>query len=590
MPRNDFESFSILNLLRSPFRKLAELASDDGRIRADRSPGEVVVGVITFPFRFVYAVLVFLVQAWTTSRNGFAFIRGIPALAIFAAAAAIVWAGWVSDWFGRKLVAQASRNYRLHATKDPDNPEYAEMFAEKLVEMRPHEERWKYQLALAREQAGNLDSAKLIMNSLAPVEDQNGNGELDEGEDLNGDGEISPGNVDAQVWLGNYYLTSAETESLPEEERFAKARLHYDLALAADPENLMALLRTSEILRRQDDVVGAMEYLDRLARAQPDRMTLIQVSAIPELIRLHKEQGQENQALGRMKSAVLRLKPIARRFADNFEIWRVLVRSAMLVDDYTEAEELIKLGLQFAKNEETRQKLVKLSSDVYTAKADQYENLDDQEQYRNRLFQLCEAVKTNPFSSPVYERLIEYAVPANDPENKAIWLRDAILGCPNPAVIHVILGMQEIADGNFLQGQKHWRIADQQSQIAQLAVNQLIAVSFRGDTEFFENTGDMITVAIEMFPEQFLLYHTQGRFLCRKGEFEAAVEPLRHAVSNMASFIPARIELVDALRELGREEEAKAAEREMEQVISGLNENQRREIRLYLKQKEAGRL
>ena len=584
MPRNEFESNSLMNWIRSPFRKIAELARDDGKIRTERSPGEMVVGFLTFPFRLLFAIAVFLIQAWTTSRNGFAFIRGIPAITIIAAAAGIVWAGWFSDWLGRKLVSQADRNYRLYVSKDPDNPEYAEMFAEKLVQMKPDEERWKYQLALARARSDDLIGAKNIMDSLAPIEDQNGDGGLDAGEDLDGNGIISLGNPDAHVWLGNYYYSENKTPQLTEAERFARARKHYDLALMSDPNNIAALLQTSAILQRQGDIDGAIEYLRRLADSE--LRNLFQLRAIPTLIALLQEQDKEEEARVRLEKTIFNVERLAYKYADVYDLWLVLVRCAMMLEDYDQAGDIIKDGYQFAKDENTRSRLQRLSASVATAKADQFTNMDDPDQFRERLFALCDAISKNPRSQEVYERLVEYASPANDPENKAIWLRDAILGCPNPAVVHVILGMQEIADGNFLQGQKHWRIANQQFRLASLVVNQMISASFMRGNEVFANTGDMITAAIDLFPEQSLLYYTKGRYLKESGNYEEAMVPLQEAIDKMEVFIPARLDMVETLRELGREEEALDVERKLQKLISELDENDRQDIRTYLNQRE----
>ena len=88
--RKDDDGFSdrnFLSLLMAPFKAVRDGIADafSGSDSSFRGSGSnPVVGFLTLPFRLLWGFAVFMVQAWTTSRNGIAFLRGFPAFAIMA--------------------------------------------------------------------------------------------------------------------------------------------------------------------------------------------------------------------------------------------------------------------------------------------------------------------------------------------------------------------------------------------------------------------------------------------------------------------------------------------------------------------------
>ena len=87
---SEYESRSLIDTLMTPFKSIKDLITgDDEPIRSDdRNP---IVGFITLPFRLMWGFAVFMVQAWTSSRNGIAFLRGLPALSIMAITPFLFW-------------------------------------------------------------------------------------------------------------------------------------------------------------------------------------------------------------------------------------------------------------------------------------------------------------------------------------------------------------------------------------------------------------------------------------------------------------------------------------------------------------------
>ena len=202
---------------------------------------------------------------------------------------------------------------------------------------------------------------------------------------------------------------------------------------------------------------------------------------------------------------------------------------------------------------------------------------------KERLNALCEAIKTNPRSRDAYSRLIDYAAPETLQDEKAIWLRDAILGSPNPAVIHVILGMQEIKGGDFVQGQKHWRIADQQFDLAQFIVNNMIELALAEKPEAFGNLLDMITVAMELFPDQAALFQTRGMYYLDNQQYDKAIEDLEYAVEKMPRLISARTHLKEAYEGNNDQENADRVQNEIDMLVAELDDAQKRIIEQFLK-------
>jgi hypothetical protein len=72
-------------------------------------------------------------------------------------------------------------------------------------------------------------------------------------------------------------------------------------------------------------------------------------------------------------------------------------------------------------------------------------------------------------------------------------------------------------------GEKHWRIAEQQFSSTQIVVNNLIDVAAKDRANEFANMQDMITLGIELFPDQPIFYQTRGVYLKNHGRTEEAI-------------------------------------------------------------------
>ena len=90
----------------------------------------------------------------------------------------------------------------------------------------------------------------------------------------------------------------------------------------------------------------------------------------------------------------------------------------------------------------------------------------------------------------------------------------------------MLLGMREISKGNISEGEKHWRIAERQFEGTQIIINNLIDVAVNERPKEFNHLLDMITLGIELFPNQPNFYQTRGVYLMKQGAFENAIDDL----------------------------------------------------------------
>jgi tetratricopeptide (TPR) repeat protein len=556
-----FHENSFSHLLSSPFRfvsrRLEGWFGEHDRGFDQRGPGEVLVAIITFPFRLLWAFAIFMVQAWTISRNGFAFARSIPAIMGGLVMFALLWA--VNARYEKNILITNARYLKI-SQDFPEHPEYAELYAEKLVEFRPEDPLYKYYLGLSRERTGNINSARRIMRQLA--------------------NEDTAGFAPAHVWLGRDFAYAKDI-NLSESERQEKAIRHFQLALETEPNNLYALIGMSEIYEKKNDLTTASDFLRRVV--QMEWTNLVQLRVIPKLVKMQQEMGKEEEAKRMLHANMETITTYSRRFPDLIEIWATLVQCATMLKDYDQALDIIDQGYQTAKTAEVRENLLGLLAAVHIMKADEVTSIEDKDSFQERLFALCEAIKTNPRSRDAYTRLIDFAAPDTLADEKARWLRESVIECPNPAVIHVILGMQDIKNGDFVQGQKHWKIADEQFELSQFIVNNMIELAVANKPEAFGNLLDMITVAMELFPDQAALYQTRGLYYKNQKQYAEAVKDLEFVSSKMPSLISSRSLLKECYLALDDQSNAQRVQAEIDVLVNKLDDAQRKMVEDFMK-------
>ncbi len=595
MDNQDREATFLYKLM-APVRKLRELYSlivgEDDRLRSDQGIGTKIGALLTLPFRLAFAFIVFMVQAWTTSRNGFSFLRGFPAA--FVITGFVLAAVFLTTLKDRIVGGNVARY--LHAQEEfPDKPEYAEGFIRKAVELEPEDIGYKYQLGLAMERSGDLTEARAIMSSIAIGwkidEDQllikekeaetagEKDGESLEPEfktSLNDDVARMIYDVDvnqivssAHLWLANDALRSDDFSDLTDMERFDRAREEYEVALRVNDGSRRAMAGLSKYWeyrsKEAEDEEGRLKhlnqaesYLDNAINGAGKFEEMLQILYMPGQIRILKEAGREQEARRALSGYSESVGRIARRIPDQLQIWISLVKCSAILGEYDQGEAFLNEGLEYATDPQIRNDLNILKANVYLLKANDYKDLTIKENYINRLNSLCRAVKASPSQPASYDGLMDYMLNDESTEASALWMRECLTDdCPFPAIVHVLLGFQDIADGDFPMAQQRWQMAELHFALSQYLVNNLVEAYTRKKDADLDNVRDILTVAMQMFPDQAVYYQTRGRLNARAGKFEEAIADYQIAIDRDPAMIRTRVGLVEAYRALDMHDKAR---------------------------------
>lgn len=580
-------------MLTGPFRmvirSLMDLVDRDDAMHVDQSPFSRGLAWLTLPFRLLWGFLVFMVQAWPPSRSGVAFLKGGPAvLGLGVFSVGLLTADLLMTEARRIGTTQGYLAYQV--SNSPDQPEYAMIFAEKLVELKPDNPEHLYQLGLAYDRLDNAVKANDIMSFIAF--------------------DNRPGYALAHVWRSQFYLRS-KLVKLDLESREELARKHLGLAVEVSPDSQaanfdLAQLYLSQAARMEK---GSAEYIailelaiENLGTVADGNLTGIRLMAVPQMVELQLELGKDDDARRRLNNEIITLQTIARRRPDIYEIWFAMIKCAILLKDYPEAVRIVSQGIQLANDNETKRKIYQLASHIYVEKSGDFTDMSNRTQYRNRLNSLCEAIRLNQTNRIVYLKMLDFigkkrtAEPIVDQSTKNkqqdsvagrridfsgandLWLNDSIVGCPAPGVVHALLGMREISKGNVSEGEKHWRMAEQQFQRTQFVINNLIDVAAKERPDEFSNILDMVTLGIELFPDQPVFYQTRGVFLLNQGKIDEAIKDLVYASEQLPSMISLHKYLITCYEKLGDDQKALEQEIILEAKLNELDAIDRRRV------------
>ena len=554
-------------------------------MRVRRSPVARLVSVITLPFRIMAGFFVFVIHSWASSRQGPAFLKALPAL---FSAASFFFILLISDWVqtDAKTINRTTAYMDFHRVNSEDKPEHSELFAKKLVETIPDDEGAKYQLGLAFERSDNTVKAVDIMSSIAPVTEE--------------------GFPDAHIWLARYYLGNPKT-GLEVDQREKLAHKHLDFAISIEPTNQLAHISMAALYidKSKRDEPDSEPYLENLALAadhltqvlKQGELSLLQLRALPQLIELRQKLGQNNVAVKQYRRSESRIRSIARKNADVIELWVSMAQSAVLIKDYDHAIEIIDEGLLLAQDVGVKRTLFRLSSQVTVQKAQEFRDMGNREHYRERINGLAAALRMDPTHKDTLLSLLDFVVArkqptdeSNTPEDQPLdfskadesWLRDSAVGCPVPGVVHALLGISEISKGNVQKGKSHWRIAELQFTQAQLVIRNLIGLAVIEKEREIPNLLDIITLSIELYPDQSVNYQSRGIYHKLREDWEAAISDFNFAIEKSPNLITVHRYLVYCYRQIGNEDKALEHESILQTKLNEMTPQARRKIEAAL--------
>ena len=585
--QNGSGQFSMAELLMLPFNAVKEVfveyTTDKRRSRYDeRSMSEKVMGFFTLPFRILFGFFMFLISSWSTSRNGYAFLWGLPVLVAIGAFGGALLVADLVNTEGKRL-AHNEGHRRFHMG---ESPEFCEMFARNLINLKAEPEHI-YSLGLAYEADNEPTKAYDVMHFLAP---DNMHEQLN-GKAAGGELKITPGFSNAHIWLSNYYART-RTLDITDQLRDALIEQHLNCAVVIEPENKwalynLAMLHLGEVQKCDKDspeyleLAGkTIEELERLVDAS-EGLTRFSLLAMPKLIELQIEVEEDQlQLRKRLARQINRLQPLAERFPDEVDILVTMVNCAILMEDYPRALAIVNNGFQLAKNGPSQRRIMGIASMVYLKEASQYSDLTDPIQFRGRVHTLARAVEANPREKAIYIKLLDFigTIPSEPGIINEEWLSDSVNGAQNPGIIHCLLGFKKISNGNVLEGEKHWRIAQRQYLNARVIINHLMDVARAERPNEFKNLLETMGLAIEMFPDLPMLNRTRGVFLASLGRYPEAIEDLLVAADKLPNIIDVHKHLIECYKKTGEEDKEFEQKEILEGKLALLDEAQRKHL------------
>lgn len=588
------EPISILEVIKQPWYSLTnfigELKDNDPSLSSDQPMLALTIRWITLPFRLFVGFLLFIVQAWASTRSGFAFLRAVPAI---LAMSTFFLAWLIADFVNNesRMIGANQGYYRYNSKTYPEHPEYATAFAEKLVKIKPDDAAFKYQLGLAKVSENNEEAAVNVMSSIAP--------------------EDSSGHDMAHIWLARYYLR-AQFLGLDEDGRNELVQKHLGFAVQADRENRIANKQLAEIYVKKSDKFarGTPEYLENREKAiayyesfvDGEIRDVFQVLAIPNLIELQLDVGNTKLAQERSRGAINQLRPIVERQPEVVGVWYAMIRCALILKQYQRAEDIAKEGISLVKQEKSKLAMYEFASLIGEQMGDDFVNMNDERQYAIRLQALCNAVTYNPFKRDLYNKLLEFVVAEARTRNEGeinndveviwpaeineLWLRNGVIGSKTSGVVHGLIGMLEIAKGNIAEGETHWKLAQGQLPGAERIIDMLIRVAVEQKEIEVTNSFEMINLAIELFPEVPSFYHTRGIYYEKQGRFQDAIKDFNHVAEKLPKDVVLHKFLIRCYEQLNDQENVINQKIMLERKLAEMDKGDRKRTEKTLKRFE----
>ena len=580
--RNESDSFSIVEALLYPFTAVRDwfadaLTGDDSIRDPDGGAMASVVSVLTLPFRLLFAFAVFMVQAWTTSRKGRAFVLGVPAMATVLMGATLFWV--TTHYFNKLTLGRTLGHYKMRLRSDTSDPEDVLLFATKLHELKPENEEYKYQVGLALSAAEQTQKAVSLMASLAP--------------------ESKPGYIPAHLWLARNYQQQQLRED--GESNFDRlAARHLELVVEKEPSNLdaqsalasqyqiraiearesgneeEAIVNLSKAESALDNVINPMFHPDVSQR----KMSIGQILQVPRLLKIKRELGSQEGAMEKFDSLFQEILKLSRNLPDELrlKIFVALRDSALSVQEYDRAVEIMQQAFQTFDDTDLKQGFVRTSAKVFLLKAQQMKDFDDRDDFLGHIDAICMSLNANPAERDAYEILIDVIKKIKDNDQNMIWLKESLLDSPKISLTHLLIGLAMIREGDIQDGKSHWKIAFRLERIAQTILNNIIDVASTDKQARIESMLEINLIALEMF-DQPMLYQSLGMNYLRIGDTEKAIENFETALKLQPALIRSHHHLAECQEILGDNEKAQYHRDKLEEFYDKLPPQQRELIK-----------
>ena len=613
--QEDFHSdSSFLQILFSPVVAVREWFADalggDDSIRTSDSGALSFSSIVTLPFRLLFAIAVFMVQAWSTSRVGRGFVLGLPAVFTIVACVGVTWLS--TRYYKTITVGRTLGYYSLHANNPDAPPENAVMFAKKLVGLKPDDPKGLFQLGLALENADDIPAALKVMNMLAPPEPpaqppqsklKTDSVDLLEAQEKIGDF------LPAHLWLSNHYQKQLADDGFSSQADLLAGK-HLTRAAKNSPENRKLAISQAQLYELRANEVKDTDPADYLAQmknlesaladaVKPPIQTLLQVSQIPKLIKTKRELAeldttinfeQSKQQFEKLFNDLLKL---AQKTPNNVRLTIIsqIVNGYVQLKEYDKAVAIITQSLSSFDDVAIKQRLVNNAGFVFLENAENNSDLDDKDQYDLRLTSICACLNASIKERRAYEMLIGIIRHNQIHPEKFEWLQDTLLKTPKLALNHILVGCHLIHAGienddedKVRQGTSHWKIAYKIDPQTQLMLSNILEVGLFFGSIPIESIEEMIQQAIDMFPDKSLLHQTAALVSMRKNDFEGAIPSLETAAATHRFPVIAHSLLKHCHESAGNSFKALTHSNSAEELFTDVDAQQQTRIRKHIRE------
>ena len=565
--RNDSFFARLTDEISRPFTAFMDEAFS-GRSSSDRG----AAGLLTAPFRFLGGLAVFLVQAWASSRSGLKFIVGLPAL---AAIGLFLVGIWMANFYQNRLYGSASVGFSQSAKLALKIPEQRDSalrqrvsYARQMVRLRPESDEDKYKLGSAASSAGDVPTAFDIMTMLAP-DDQ-------------------PGMSNAHLWRAGFYQ-SEDLFQASDEERDEIVLNQLDLAIQQQEDNEKAHKNMSAIHLRKAATYedGSPENTEHMEEAKAHLLAMLSggINSVEHLMATMQVVEISRQLYGvdaarktfdRIYSN--HLEPVSKKRPNVFQIWLVLVKCAVALEDFPLAKKFIRQGFISSNSSEVRRQIANLSSSVLLQEADISDDMTDPEMYKRRLYALTRAVSVNPKNDEIYKRLIKFIDSGSGDQFNMEWFEEAKLAAPDPGALTTMLGLRAMMDGNVEKAKTHWRVSQQLYTLSELVLNHLIIVGKKTNQKDFSDPVDLLSKSLDAFPDNPFLLQSRGYFLIKEGDYQQAIRDLDVAIEKLPNLLESRRFLVLLYEEAGDSTQAAYHQQKLDDTLLKMPEDNREKL------------
>ena len=621
---------SITDLIFSPITKVrkwfADALAGDDSIRTEKTTFESILSVITLPLRLLFAIGVFMVQAWSTSRGGRAFILGLPAV---GAVGICIVALWASTYYFNALTLGHTRSYyQFHASNKEADPTYALMFAEKLVELTPKDPTALFRLGISHASNDDFPRALALMKMLAPPQETTfsttspaqpptaaapGENLADRSSaDQNPADVVLPDEaeltnyVPAHLWLSAYYQKKIAKEYDPTADELAEK--HLLRADAASPNNSQVLISLASLYQQRAQkakTTDQQQYIAQLKKLEaalstavkPPIVNLPQIGQIPKLIRTKRELAKLDSEYDfdpndeQFNQVLEDIQRVTRKLPENIRLVVVgqIINAKVQLKDYDGAVEVISNSINTFNDEKIKEQLIQQAAIVFLENARNNEDLDDQGQYKARLNSICACLNSNFREIRAHSMLLGMVRHNQFEPDKYPWLQETLLNSPKLIVNHLAIGCHLIYEGDrdddaakVQRGLNHWKIAYRIDPQAQSILSNLIELSTLSKSDRLESLALMVEQALKMFPDQGLLHRSAGILMADKRDYEQAIDRLRYAASIESFPLMSHVMLSHCYQKLGDQTGAATHQASVDELFAKLNPNQQAVFRTHV--------